>query len=216
MLFTRLEGTSNSDEDVIDASDSDMQMNSADESAEVPELYDEVLVIIFLYVVDIQSRNLHPNRETHCTRAQSWVCISPLRDAPPLHRRCRTNGNRLRARTETACAHGREPLSSTGGTACAHGPRTDRNRLRARPGTPCAHGPCTDLIRTGTACDKAESWWAPPPQPPQPPGSGCLRRRRLGTPGIRPVACHNGAARSAIKELAQPRHSRIFGTIFCK
>jgi hypothetical protein len=205
------------------------------------------VVIIFLNVVDLQSRNLNPNRETiesaysglrtartaHLVRAlyESLILgllIGAAGRTTASSRRCRTNGNRLLARTETACAHGREPLSSTAGTACAYGPRTDRNRLRARPGSafdsehvrePLAR---TDRARTshgrellsrtaGTACDKAESGWAPPPQPrPPPPGSGCHRRRRTGPPGIRPFACHYGAARSAINELRHCRHRRIF------
>ena len=42
MLLVCLAGTCNSDEDNIDASDSDMEMNSADESAEMQELRNDI------------------------------------------------------------------------------------------------------------------------------------------------------------------------------
>ncbi len=62
MIFIRLAGICNSDEDNIAASDSDMEMNSADESAELQELpvCDEVctnfVVNIFLNVEDIRAQ----------------------------------------------------------------------------------------------------------------------------------------------------------------
>ncbi len=148
-----------------------------------------------------------------------------------------TNRNRLRARTGTAYAHGREPLTRTDrnrlrartATAYGHGlellMRTDRNRLCARTGTACAIGPKplvrTDgNARTATAC-------AHGPQPPamgrSPGGPRCHRRRRrraaaatgavagvLGPPGPRPVACYYGVAWPAINAPAQPGFEFFF------
>ncbi len=65
----------------------------------------------------------------------------------PLHRRCRTNGNRLRARTETACAYGRNRFRARPGQLARTG--------RARTGTACAYGLRQGRVRVGPAAAAA-------------------------------------------------------------